>query len=155
MPFDVAIRAIGQVGRPGRRCFMASRNSLIRSLALLGGLMIGVSSTRAAQETPPPIGGVTGTIALEGTVEHEYAAANTVIVKIIDGAEHVFHFTKDLLVHGGKDTGVDALKGLREGSTVVVHYTVAGSDASAQEIDRIGDDGLKIRCGQGHRVLLG
>jgi hypothetical protein len=81
-----------------------------------------------------------------------YAAANTVIVTTIDGVEHVVHFTKDLVVHGGKGTGVDALRGLREGSTVVVHYTVKGADASAQEIDRIGDEGLKVTEGVVTRV---
>ena len=130
---------------------MASRPVLICSLALLGGLVLGVSRTRAAQ-TPPPISGVTGTIALEGTVDQEYGAANTVVVKTVDGVEHVFHAAKNLLVHGGKGTGIDALKGLRAGSTVVVHYTAAGSEASAHEIDRVGDDGLKISEGVVTRI---
>jgi hypothetical protein len=66
------------------------------------------------------------------------------IVKTVDGVRHVFHFGKDLLAHGGNGTGIDALQGLRAGTTVAVHYTVTGSEASAQEIDRIGDDGLVV-----------
>jgi hypothetical protein len=76
-----------------------------------------------------------------------YRAANTVIVATIDGVEHVYHFTKDLVVHGGKGAGVDALTGLQEGTTVVVHYTVTDNDASAAEIDRVGDEGLRITEG--------
>jgi hypothetical protein len=100
----------------------------------------GASITLNGQSPPP----VQGTIALEGTMKKVYRAANTVIVTTIDGVEHVYHFTKDLLVHGGKGAGVDALEGLREGSTVVVHYTVRGAQESVTEIDRIGDEGLKV-----------
>jgi hypothetical protein len=31
-----------------------------------------------------------------------YKAANVVIVTTMAGVEHVYHFTKDLIVHGGK-----------------------------------------------------
>jgi hypothetical protein len=41
----------------------------------------------------------------------------------IDGVEHIYHFAKDLVVHGGKGSALDALEGLREGSTVVVLYS--------------------------------
>jgi hypothetical protein len=127
-----------------RRWFMSA-------LAVLVELVAGVSIALAGQSPPP----VRGTIALEGTVAKIYAAANTVIVETIDGVEHVVHFTKDLLVHGGKGTGVDALRGLREGSTVVVHYRVEGGQESAQEIDSIGDEGLKVTEGVVARIDRG
>jgi hypothetical protein len=76
-----------------------------------------------------------------------YRAANVIVVTTVDGVEHMYHFAKDLVVHGGKGSGVDALEGLREGSTVVVHYTVSGTEESAQEVDRFGDEGLKITEG--------
>jgi hypothetical protein len=110
---------------------------------------------RAAAQAPPPINGVTGTVALEGTVVQEQAAANTVIVKTVDGVEHLFHYTKDLLFHGGKSGGVEALQGLRDGTTVAVHYTVAGSDAAALEIDQISDDGLSVTEGTVVRIDRG
>jgi hypothetical protein len=119
---------------------------IFRSMVLAVGGALALSMPLAAQEGPP-INGLTGTVALEGTVEQEYAGANTVIVKTVDGVWHVFHFGKDLLVHGGKGTGIDALQGLRAGTTVAVHYTVTGGEASAQEIDRIGDDGLVVTEG--------
>lgn len=103
-----------------------------------------------AAQAPLP---VTGTIALEGTTEKVYTAANTVIVKTIDGIEHIFRFTRDLLVHGGKGEGVNALVGLREGTTVVVHYTVADGTKTVHELDRVSDDeGLKIGEGMVNRI---
>src|SRR5579864_1016630 len=102
-----------------------------------GLLLLAVMTAPAAlsAQTPPPI---RGTMATEGNMKTFYRAANTVIVTTIDGVEHVYHFTKDLIVHGGKGPGVDALAGLREGTTVVVHYTDAGNEAAATEIDRVG-----------------
>ena len=113
--------------------------------------VLGASPALAAQATPP-IDGVTGTIALEGTVQQEYAGANTVIVKSLDGVEHVFHCTKDLLVHGGRGSGVQALQGLREGSTVAVHDSGSGVDASAQGIDLIDNDGMHVTEGTVIRI---
>ena len=117
-------------------------------MAVLLGLAPALSITLSAQSTPP----VRGTIALEGTMKKFYRAANTIIVTTMDGVEHVYHFTKNLVVHGGKGGGVDALEGLREGTTVVVHYTVEGVDQSAREIDRIGDEGLKTTEGVVTRI---
>ena len=126
------------------RPFAKSASALFAwSLAVPVAVVLGASNTLMAQSPPP----VQGTMALEGTMKKVYAAANTVIVTTIDGVEHVVHFTKDLLVHGAKSTGVDALQGLREGSTVVVHYTMQSSEAAAQEIDHIGDEGLKVTEG--------
>jgi hypothetical protein len=69
-------------------------------------------------------------------------------VKTVDGVEHVLHYTKDLLVHGGKGSGVDALAGLQEGGTIVAHYTVNGSEETVQEIDQVGGAlGLKTAEG--------
>lgn len=100
-------------------------------------------------QTPPP---VQGTMALEGRMKEFYRAANVIVVTTVDGMEHVYHFAKNLVVHGGKDTGIDALEGLREGNTVVVHYTVSGNQEIAQEIDRLGDEGLEITEGKVTRI---
>lgn len=104
-------------------------------------------SMAAMAQTPPPIEGHTGTIALEGTVEKERAVEDTVAVKTIDGTKHVLHLAKSLVVHGGAGSGADALAGLREGTTVVVHYSGAGAAAAVQEIDVVGDPGLKVTEG--------
>ena len=84
-----------------------------------------------------------------------YRGANVVIVTTIDGVEHAYRFTRDLVVHGGKGTDGSALEGLSEGSTVVVHYSVQGTEQSAREIDVIGVDGLEIVEATVTRVDLG
>ena len=106
--------------------------------------LLGCSAMAFAQ-APPPIGGVTGTIALEGTVDAIDVDAHTVIVKTIDGARHLFHATEDLLVHVKGGTG--ALKDLRVGTAVVVHHTAASGDLVAQEIDQVGAEGLRTTEG--------
>jgi len=73
-------------------------------------------------------------------------AAKTVVVKVADGTEHTFHFVKRSAVHGAQDTAEgakDAFHGLKEGSEVAVHYTAKGSVETADEVDRLGKDGLK------------
>jgi hypothetical protein len=109
---------------------------------MAGGLLLGGTAVSAGQQ-PPPIGGVTGTIALEGTVQKTYEGAHGVVVKTVDGIEHLFHLTERTVVHGGAAAGNDALRGLHEGSEVVVHYTAEGDKKTAHEVDRIGEDGLK------------
>jgi len=110
-----------------------------------------VSRTVAAQSPPP----VQGTVALEGTMKKFYRAANVVIVTTTDGVEHVYRFARDLVVHGGKGSGVEALEGLHDGSTVVVHYTVQGTEQAAREIDVIGAEGLEVTEGMVTRVDRG
>jgi hypothetical protein len=111
--------------------------------AVCGGTVLALSATLAAQSPPP----VNGTIALEGTVDQEYKAANTVIVKTMDGVRHLFHLTEKTAVHGA-----DALRGVETGSRVVVHYTAAAGKQTALEVDRVDDKGLKTVEGVVTRV---
>jgi hypothetical protein len=106
--------------------------------------LVGVVSIAARAQNRPPL---QEPIASEGTGKQFYRAANVVIVKTMDGVEHVYHFTKDLVVHGSKKPGVDALDGLREGTTVVIHYENGETPASVRETDVLGDDRLKITEG--------
>lgn len=83
---------------------------------------------------------------LVGSVERLDAAAHTVVVKLADGSEHTFHFLKRTAVHGaeaGATGAKDAFRGLKVGSQVAVHYTVKGTDETADEFDNIGKNGLK------------
>jgi len=111
------------------------------SVVTAGLLLIGTAAVGAQQ--PPPIDGVTGTVALEGTVEKTYEGLNTVVVKTVDGIEHFFRLTERTVVHGGKAAGDDVLRGLDQGSRVVVHYTADGERKTADEVDRVAADGLK------------
>jgi hypothetical protein len=120
-------------------------------VATAAGVALMVASPVLAQ-TGPPIYGVTGTLALEGTIDQEQAAAHTVVVKAIDGTRHVFHAAKTLVVHGAPKGGADALRDLRAGTTVVVHYTGTGADAAVKELDLIGDRGLQTTEGMVEKI---
>lgn len=95
---------------------------------------------------PGALGAVFSNSATEGTITKIDHAAKTVAIKTADGAEHTVHLAGRTVVHGGQETlkGADAAaNGLKEGSKVVVHSTKKGSEETAEEIDRVGDDGLK------------
>lgn len=88
--------------------------------------------------------------AVEGTVKKVDAATKTCVIKTADGTEHTVHFVKKTSVHGwdAADAGAkDGMHGVKEGSQVVVHYTAKGSVETAQEVDRVGEGGLKVAEG--------
>ena len=99
---------------------------------------------------------------LVGVVLRLDAATKTVVVKLADGTEHTFHVVKRTAVHGTQAAAggaKDAFHGLKEGSEVAVHYTAKGTEETAQEIDNIGEDGLRAteatitHFGRGARTL--
>jgi hypothetical protein len=120
--------------------------SVLMGLAVLAGMVavnvVGVADAWAAQQ-PPPIHGVTGTIATEGTIQETYEGANKLLVKTADGLEHLFRLKGRSTVHTGDAAGEEALRGLKKGAAVVVHYTKEGENLTAEEIDRLGDEGLQ------------
>ena len=84
--------------------------------------------------------------AVHGTITKLDSATKTFVVKTKDGTEHTMHFTEKTAVWGADKTAAgakDAFKGLSEGSEVVAHYTVKGTEKSATEVDKVGKDGLK------------
>jgi len=115
----------------------------MRTWMVMGLLAAGVPAPLAAQSPPP----VQGTMALEGTMTKFYRGVNALVVTTIDGAEHVYHFAKGLVVHGAKASGPDAFEGLEPGVKVVVHYRIDGAEESVEEIDRVADEGLKVTEG--------
>lgn len=107
-------------------------------------LLIGVAALAAAPayaQAPPPIHGVTGTVATEATTKAERKAANKVVVETKDGVEHVYDAAKGVVVHGAKGP----LSDLRPGTTVIIHYTADNN--TVQEIDRVGPGGLSTMEG--------
>ncbi len=118
--------------------------------ALLSLAFLAAAVPARAQQVP--VSPATGTVALEGTVAQERVTVDTLVVKTKDGVEHLFHLSKDLLVHGGKKNGIDALQGLHKGTSVVVHYTVEGNVESAREIDQVDEGGLRVTEGIVARV---
>ena len=105
-----------------------------------------VVSLFALANLPGARGAVITTSATEGTITKIDHAAKTVAVKTADGTEHTMQLAGRTVVHGGQETlkGADAAaNGLKEGSQVVVHSTKKGAVETAEEIDRVGGDGLK------------
>ncbi len=95
---------------------------------------------------------------LVGTVLKLDSTAKTVVVKLADGTEHTLHFVGRTTVHGAQDSAAgakDAFHGLKAGSEVAVHYTAKGTEETANEVDRIGGDGLKATEGTVTRIDRG
>jgi hypothetical protein len=113
-----------------------------------GAALLALPALHAGQENPP----VNGTIALQGTVDQTYKAANTVIVKTVDGVRHLFHLTNKTAVHGSESTGAEALRRLKVGTKVVVHYMAGAREETALEVDRLDAEGLKTMEGVVTRV---
>ena len=84
-----------------------------------------------------------------------YRGANVVIVTTMDGVEHVYQFTKNLIVHGGRKPGVDALEGLRDGTTVVIHYTASGARCGSRGNRRSWRRRIEDHRGSRHRHRSG
>jgi len=85
--------------------------------------------------------------AVQGTVRKVDSATKTIVVKAADGTEHTFHFVGRTTAHGAEKTAEgakDAFDGMKEGSEVVVHYTKKGTEETAEEVDHVGRDGLKV-----------
>ena len=120
------------------RLLLTGELLVVAGIAAVGG---GVH-TRAAQQ-PPPNQGVTGTIATEGTIQEIDEGAHRILVKTADGIERLFHLGGRSAVHGGDTAGDETLRTLKKGTRVVVHYTGDGTNLTAEEVDRLGDDGLK------------
>jgi hypothetical protein len=104
--------------------------------------LIAVVDARAAQQ-PPPIQGVTGTIATDGTIQEVSEGAHSIFVKAADGVGRLFRLNRRSTVHSGDAAGDEVLRALKKGTSVVVHYTTDGENLTAEEIDRLGDKGLK------------
>jgi hypothetical protein len=88
--------------------------------------------------------------ALVGTIEKLDSVGKTIGVKTADGTVHTVHFVGRTTVHGaeGVATGSkDAFHGLTKGSEVVVHYTTKGTEDTAEEVDHVGKEGLKVSEG--------
>lgn len=84
--------------------------------------------------------------AVHGTVTKVDKGAKTIAVKTADGTEHTLHWAKDTSVHGAEGTDAaakDSWHGVKEGSEVVAHYTKRGTEDTAVEVDKVGDQGLK------------
>jgi hypothetical protein len=100
--------------------------------------------------------------AVHGVITKTDAAGKTIVVKTKDGTEHTIHFVGKTTVNGGEmtaDAAKDTFHGLKEGSEVVAHYTVKGTEKTAVEVDKVGKDGMKsvegtvTKVGEGGKTI--
>ena len=80
---------------------------------------------------------------LVGEITKLDSASKTAVVKAADGTKHTFHFVERTTVHGTTGAAEDTFHGLKEGGKVAVHYTAKGTEETAEEVDHIGQGGLK------------
>jgi hypothetical protein len=83
--------------------------------------------------------------ATHGTITKIDKTAKTIAIKTSDGAEHIYHWSKDTAVHGVRASEMaakDSWHGLKEGSEVVAHSAKRGTEETAVEVDKVGDDGM-------------
>jgi hypothetical protein len=98
--------------------------------AIAGALL---SATLRAQSPPP----INPTIVPEGSSNTFYHGAHAVLVAAVEGIEHVYEFTRDLIVPG-RHNG-DALADLREGTTVAVQEKADARSSSPDDVDATGN----------------
>jgi len=87
---------------------------------------------------------------VHGIVTKVDEASKTIVVKTKDGTEHTIHFVEKTTVYGAEKTAEgakDAFHGVKQGSEVVAHYTVKGTEKSAVEVDTVGKEGVKTTEG--------
>jgi hypothetical protein len=77
---------------------------------------------------------------LHGTVRKIDQATRTLTVRTADGADHTLKVSDQATIHGTKD-GFD---GLRQGSDVVVRTTAEGTETIADDLGRLGKDGMSL-----------
>jgi hypothetical protein len=96
--------------------------------------------------------------AVDGTIKTIDAHSKTIVLKTFEGAEQTFHFADRTAVHGAGEIvkgSEDTFNGLKKGSKVAVHYTDKDTVRTAEEIDYIGEDGLKVDEGTVKKIERG
>ena len=100
-------------------------------------IAFGTANPRAEQQ-PPPIHGVTGTIATETSIREVHAGARAVLSK----AARLFGVGRQNEAPSGDAAGDETLAGLRTGTVILVHKPAAGEHLTSGQIERLAGDGL-------------
>ena len=98
----------------------------------------GAAHVRAEQQ-PPPIDGVTGTVATEESKKDVHEAGRGVFGKLA----RLLRLSRDKDAPISPEGGEDTLAGMKTGTAVVIHATTAGENPTAEELDRLDDKGVK------------
>jgi hypothetical protein len=96
-------------------------------------------ATVRAEQQPPPIQGVTGTIATEESVKDVHEAGRGILGKVA----RLFRWNRRNAAPSGDEAAAETFAGLSTGMAVVVHNTTAGENLTTEEIDRLDDEGVQ------------
>jgi hypothetical protein len=104
-------------------------------------LAITGAATARAEQQPPPIDGVTGTVATEESKKDVKEAGRGVFGKMA----RKLGLGKDKEVPSTPEGGGETLglAGMKAGTAVIIHTTTAGENATAEEIERQDAEGVK------------
>jgi preprotein translocase subunit YajC len=80
---------------------------------------------------------------IHGTIKKIDKDTKTVVIKTSDGTEHTIKVADHATVHGTEE-GFD---GLKEGSEVVARCSEKGADKTADDLGKVGEDGMKVTKG--------
>jgi hypothetical protein len=123
---------------------MGAGNLLRRILLVGAGIVVvtilGAPSARAGQSNPPPIEGVTGTIATEETVRDVHKAGRGVFGKV---ARLFGRNGRDADATPEDAAGAEAFAALTTGTPVVVQNATVGERITAEDIDRRRAEGVE------------
>jgi len=117
---------------------MKMQKALVRTVGVAALLAAHVMWAAAAAQQPPPIQGVTGTIATETSIDDTTATGHGILGKV----KRVLHLNGRSTVPSGDAAGEEALGGLKKGTRVVVSdaakrvQEVAGSIVDLNFADR-------------------
>ena len=114
---------------------MSGRPTVMVAAAVVLVTVIGAAGVRAQ---PPPIHGVTGTVATEESVKDVKEAGRGILGTVA----RLFRWNRKSPVPSGDEAGDETFAGLKAGTAVVVHNTTAGENLTADEIDRLDGEGV-------------
>ena len=116
---------------------LSPRLSTLIPVAAVAAISFLAGAAPAAQQ-PPPIQGVTGTIATDATIEEVHEGAHGILSK----AGRLFRIKRHDNVESGGEGDEETLAGLKRGTAVVLRPTTAADNLAPAEIDRLEQDGL-------------
>ena len=117
---------------------------ILRTPATLVGaaaLVLAIAGAARAEQQPPPIDGVTGTVATEESKKDVKEAGRGVFGKVA----RMLRLGRDKEVPNNPEGGDEtlALAGMKTGTAVIIHTTTAGENPTAEAIDRLDAEGVK------------
>ena len=95
---------------------MTMQKALVKTVGAALLTVNAIWTAEAAAQQPPPIQGVTGTIATETSIDETTAAGHGILGKV----KRVLHLNGKSTVPNGDAAAVEALGGLKKGTRVVV-----------------------------------